>query len=141
MTTDVETKIEAALLDRVESLVWVASQIAWPNAEFSPTIGTKWIRPTVIPGETLSPGVSADTSEDHQGLLQISLFYPAGSGALSAQRDASIILEHFAKDTQMLRVDVTVTISKAPWREAAIQETDWYHIPLRIPYRALVVPS
>ncbi len=141
MTTDNETKIEGALLDRVESLVWDAAQIAWPNDEFTPTIGTKFLRPTVIPGETLSPGASADSSEDHQGLLDVSLFYPAGSGALSPQRDASIILKHFKKDTSMLRSDVTVTVSKAPWREAAIQETDWYHVPLRIPYRALVVPS
>ena len=141
MTTDNETKIEGALMDRVESLVWDAAQIAWPNIKFTPKIGTKFLRPTVIPGETLSPGVSPDSSEDHQGLLDVSLFYPAGSGALSPQRDASIILDHFAKDINMVRQDVVVTVSKAPWRETAIQETDWYHVPRRIPYRALVVPS
>lgn len=141
----IETDIEAALHARLVALVLnPVLKIAFPSQTFTPTT-LPYLRPTNLPARTEPMSLSPLGPNDHVGIYQISVFWPAGRVAASAQDGVNPILDvvsaittHFRRGTKMTRGSVSVWVDGAPWPSAAIQEPSWYQVPVSVPYRAFV---
>lgn len=134
--------IEAGIAD---ALLWQAGQvaaqvglqIAYPSVSFTPANGTPYLTATFRPNiaNALAIGFSGDT--DRQGLLQMSVFWPAGAGEIAAQQIASQIAAAFKYGTDIVRNGVRVRILQTPRVAPSLQETDWLQVPVMIAWRCL----
>ena len=57
--------------------------IAWPNIPFEPQAGSTFLTPNFLPDETLQSGLGAAGQDETNGIYQIDVVYPAGSGRSS----------------------------------------------------------
>lgn len=66
------------------------AQTAYDNVAFEPSANTPWSRVTVIPSQPEVTSLGGSGYDEHNGYLQIDLFYPLneGSGAVHAKSDA-----------------------------------------------------
>ena len=74
--------IQAALDNRLNGLSGRYS-IAWPNIPFEPQAGSTFLTPNFLPDETLQSGLGAAGQDETNGIYQIDVVYPAGSGRSS----------------------------------------------------------
>jgi hypothetical protein len=134
----VDAQIADALLWAVGSMsLTPALAVAYPNVAFVPKIGTPYLQVSVIPNTTDALGINDNSSTDRQGLMQLSVFWPAGAGAIQAMQVASQIANAFRFGTRIDRNGLWVRIDKAPRVAAALQETDWLQVPVVVTWRCL----
>ena len=57
--------------------------IAWPNIPYEPQAGSTFLTPNFLPDETLQSGLGAAGQDETNGIYQIDVVYPAGSGRSS----------------------------------------------------------
>jgi hypothetical protein len=65
------------------------------------------------------------------GVYQISVFEPTGEGAGPAEVVAEGLIAAFKRGSAFTGGSVTVRVQKV-WRGVAIQDGDWYHIPVSV---------
>lgn len=124
--------LSAALDGHLETLSG-APDIAWPNSQYEPAIGSSWVRPTLLPGDTAAATLGASGTDEQIGIYQVDVFTPLGAGKTAAFQLADSIAEHFKPVTeltysgQMVRC-VSVSIG------APEEAEGWYMLPVRINY-------
>ena len=121
--------INAALDSRLNSMPGLPP-VAWPNVEFCPTPGTMWVRPTILPGGT--SGATTMTDE-HIGIYRVDVFSPAGTGKGSAIVMADSIADFFKPMTELTFNGRAVRCLKVGIGNA-VQDDEWYHVPVDITY-------
>jgi hypothetical protein len=108
-----------------------ASNVAWENSEFEPTVGTSWLRPTFMPAEPEQADLGDSGRNRLTGIYQVSVFAPTGEGAGEAESKAEDLVTYFKRGKTFVSGGVTVRVRRA-WRSAAAQEADWYHVPVSV---------
>lgn len=137
MANGIEAKIFNALAYHMSQLVFSPSiPVAWPNVAFVPPASNKWIRFHEIPAQTLPLSVDDRGANQHQGLAQISVFWPLNTGLVQPNEIASSIISHFKRGTRISRESIVVEITQAS-RSAALYE-DRVMIPVTINYRSFI---
>lgn len=127
--------IAAALNTRLNRLAG-APPIAWENQGYAPHVGTAYIRPTLLPGDTRQATLGANGEDRTDGLYQVDVFVEAGRGTDAAVSIADTIADHFARGADMAYNDVIVTITRAQ-RRGGVQTADgWYMIPVEIYFKS-----
>jgi hypothetical protein len=112
--------------------------IAWENYPYTPTVGTLYARPTLLPGDTAGATVGSKAvggKDEHIGVYTIDVFAPSDSGRNAAFVMADKIADQFKPVTELKYNGVTVrcdTVSIG----AASQSSGWYMVPIRIRYIA-----
>jgi hypothetical protein len=129
-----ETPIRAALVTYLQTLASLPP-VAWENVPYTPTIGTMFIRPVLLPAETFQAEIGTLGQNEHTGIYQISIFSPIGIGTLTAYTLRDALINHFKRGTTLVYSGVTTKILKC-YCNSDIQETDWLHIPVNIRYSA-----
>lgn len=110
---------------------------AWENTPYTPVQGTAYQRTTLLPAPSRNPSMGSSTVLTREaGILQVSLFYPEGAGPAAAQARAELTRGHFPRRLTLTADGITVHITNTPYIHPAIQEPDWYHLPVSIPWRA-----
>ena len=125
--------VSAALDDNLNTMVGLPS-VAWPNKKFVPTQGALYIRPTLLPADTVTAtiGIGSDISS---GLYQLDIFSPADDGKNEALLMADTVAELFKRDKELTYNGRTITIRSASHR--SIGNTDgWYHLSVDVTYYA-----
>lgn len=138
--------VEAQIAD---ALLWYAGQvanvlglkIAFPNVPFTPLNGQTYLEATFRPNITEAIGVPFRSTVNRQGLLQISVFAPAGVGTIAPHQAAARIAVMFKYGTKIGRNGVTVEIDVAPRVAPSMDETDWTQIPVVIAWRCLAAAA
>jgi hypothetical protein len=130
-----ETKIRSAFVTRLLTFPALPS-VAWENVSFTPTTGTTYLRPFLLPGEPVQAELGTAGQNRHSGIYQISIYAPAGVGTSAAGTLRDNLIDFFKRGTTMTYSDITVQIQKA-FPGPMLQETDWIHIPITIRYRLL----
>lgn len=115
-------------------------QVAWENRSFTPTVGTPWMRATILPAETTQTIIGINGLNKLMGIYQVDLFYPVGVGSGTARSKSDDVITHFKRGTTATYSGVKVSIRRA-WRGTALPEDDWYHIPINIEWYAYVENS
>lgn len=127
--------ISTALDGHIEDMVGVPA-IAWPNRVFEPVVNTIYIRPTLLPGDTIPETFDDDMAI---GIYQIDIFTQGGKGKNEAAIMLDKIADRFKVDTQLTYNGVTVQI-KTISQKAAINNNDgWFQMPIEIVYYAFTV--
>ena len=110
----------------------VPSLVAWPGLNFTPPASGLYYKPDLIPSETLT-AAGAGASTHPKGIYQVSIFGKAGSGMVALHNAAEALLAHF--DRQALASGAVRT--GVPDIGPPIQEPDWLHLPVSIPFLCL----
>ena len=72
-------------------------QVAWENLLFTPTRGTEFLRPTVLP--VSADFVLLDGTQRNTGIYVIEMFFPKQNGSGNMLTLADRIYDHFRADT------------------------------------------
>ena len=102
--------IQIALETRLSTTSGLPSDVAYQNTGYEPTIGTEWVRPTLL----RAPASMAEINDVQAfpGVFQIDVMVPtdAGSQRLNVLLDA--IYDHFKADRDLVEGSTTVLIDE-----------------------------
>jgi hypothetical protein len=105
--------------------------VALPNADFDPAkvpANQSWMKVSFLPAGA-DPEMAG---KDHEkGIYQVSLMFPAGTGLASALQAAQAVIDHFK------RQNLSGVQCGVPTLGPQIQEPEWLHIPVSIPFQCL----
>lgn len=122
-----ETRLAAWAVQRQMPVVWQNAPQIMPSADH--------LRAYLLPGATQSLDLQG-THRAYSGLFQISIFCRAGTGSAHAERIAAQLDELFPVALRMTQDGLLVQVTTPMTAKAAIQETDWYSIPVSCRYAA-----
>ena len=128
--------ISAALDKNLNDMAGKPDGIAWPNAEFTPTDGSLWVRPTVIMADTAGGTLGASVQGMYSGFYQVDVFAPAGEGKGEAYAMADLIADQFKRGTQLAYNGRTIECMQSTYL-AARNDGAWFVIPLQIDFYSL----
>lgn len=122
--------IRSALRGQFETTTGLpaAAQRAWENQVFTPTLGTAWVREKFMPSSGRLTGTGTRTI---MGTVQWSAFWPTGKSVKDADTLADAIVAAFNPPLSLAGL-VHVYRSE---RLAALDEPNWYHIPVLVYWR------
>jgi hypothetical protein len=140
MVEPVEVAIEIALLARAEAFATAQNvPISMPNIKFTPpTAGptAKWLRANLLPAPTAGLGVSASSSNQHYGILQIDAVFGGSGGEPVVARLAASVIAYFKMETKVYKDGFAAMVWKPPFRGSMLKDDPWMFIPVSIPYVA-----
>lgn len=126
-------EIRSALETRLAS-VSGSPQIGWDNTEFEPPAGEVILLAHLLRGETVSRTLGTPELTMEQGIFQVSVLAPRGSGSKSAEDVADAVREHFPKGLSLSSGGLSVRIARRGSVTPARQDGAWHRIDVSIPY-------
>lgn len=123
------TNIEAALNTRLATLSG-SPPVQWPNTRYQPVENTAFIRPTLLPAQTVLE--TLDGSEIHKGIYQVDVFVPLEKGVSAIDT----LLDSIAS---LYRSNKIMTATNTIWvqgisRGPANREESWYTSYIEVNY-------
>ncbi len=128
----VNTDIEAALNTRLNSLA-SHPPIAWPNTQYKPIIGTAYLRPTILPSESIEETLNGGQVD--QGIYQIDIFVPLEKGISAITTWMDSIRAHFINGSILTSGGTKVYIIKTN-RSLFQREESWFSGYISIYYQS-----
>lgn len=123
---DIRTVLETTL-----SNVVGIPDIAWENVQYSPTTGSSFVRPQMMP-TIREPAVRGlNPQQYYQGLFRVTCFVPDNAGPGAADDLADKVIDAFEATTDLTVSGTTVSIRYAE-REAGQSMDNWYMVPVNI---------
>ena len=126
------TDISAALDSHAEGL---GLPLALENKNYKPTIGTLYLRATILPASTAQAGISPSSLEDHLGIYQVDIVVPLNAGNSTANVQADLVAAHFKANQTLTHNGVDVFI-KSVSRGAGKRDGAWFTIPVDVSYQS-----
>lgn len=108
------------------------SDVAYENMEYEPRVGTDWKRVTFMPAEPTQATLGTAGQNRLVGIYQVSVFAEVGKGPKAAEDAAKLVIAAFKRGTSLTAVSGVITRIERAWRGVAVQEKDWYHVPVSI---------
>lgn len=112
-----------------------AMETSWENVDFTPTGGTPYQDVYLLPAE---PGNPAFEGHREQGIFQVTLKYPMGTGPAAAAVRAELLQTSFKRGNTFTKSGVTVQIERTPEVLPYYIDEDRYCLPVRVRYFANV---
>lgn len=120
--------------------------VAWPNIAFTPPDNAPYGRVYVLPAQTVGQDIEG-LMRTYQGILQVNIITPAGSGVSQARGLAQSVADAFPEGLPLVDGDLTVYINGPPQVRQSIQDRPasapngssgsiTYTIPVSMQYRA-----
>lgn len=108
---------------------------AYDNVAFEPVAGTPWSRVAVIPSQPEVTSLGDSGYDEHNGVLQIDLFYPLnkGTGEINAKADAACAL--FKAGARFSYGGQTVVI-RSSGRNNGRKDGGWFRVTVSVFYLA-----
>jgi hypothetical protein len=132
-----ESDIFRALAKKVDAFAAANGNIAFkvPGKDFPRPSNTKHLIVDYLPARTERFGINSDSSDEHVGILQISVYWPEDQGIVAPLGLAGTVVNFFKKDTIMEHNGVTLKVSNTPWIAPPLPEPGWVQIPVNVPYQ------
>lgn len=143
-----EAAIYEALADKVGGVAQAmgfnpgtGGDVAFPGVSYTPKTDASgkrkaYLAVTYMPNGAALDGLPFDSDATHQGLLQISVFWPAGAGLVKPLQVAAQIVSAFPPGLWIERNGVAIHIDQKPEVTPSLQESDLVQIPVTIRWRA-----
>ncbi|HID1059823.1 TPA: DUF4128 domain-containing protein [Enterobacter roggenkampii] len=117
--------------------------IAWPNIAFTPPDDAPYGRVYVLPAQTVGQDLEGQL-RTYQGILQLNIIAPAGSGVSLARGLIKSVADAFPEGLPLVDGDLTVYINGPPQVRQPIQDRPTsspngsitYTTPVSMQYRA-----
>lgn len=110
----------------------VSDPVAYPNIPYEPVTGTVYIKPTFIPTETSQASLGATGLDETNGIYQIEVIVPRGSGRPQA---VDSIADAFKRGTVLTYNDVKLRIRSVSIGLAIATDTAWYSVPVSVNFQ------
>lgn len=132
-------EIRAALRQRLLTVPGLPAGREWENEKYDPVVGTPWLRETLMPSGTVPASFGGQGIGDgllrDDGLWQITLFYPAGQGTKTADMMAKAVASAFRPgQSGVISYAGRIVMCRRAEVGKAIQEPDWYGLPITVSY-------
>jgi hypothetical protein len=112
--------------------------VSAPNVTYTPTTGTPYLRVWHMPAVTDWLGLDPNENlNEHRGVLQIDVMWPAGQGVMQPLERADAIAAHFQRGQQFTHGGVTTQIVLPAEVARGDQDGAWFSIPVSVFYVAL----
>ncbi|QAZ63877.1 hypothetical protein C3B80_15920 [Enterobacter cloacae] len=95
--------------------------IAWPNIAFTPPDDAPYGRVYVLPAQTVGQDLEGQL-RTYQGILQLNIIAPAGSGVTLARGMTKSVADAFPEGLPLVDGDLTVYINGPPQVRQPIQD-------------------
>lgn len=95
--------------------------VAWPNIIFEPPDNAPYGRVYVLPAQTVGQDLQGQM-RTYQGILQLNIIAPAGSGVTQARGLATSVADAFPEGLPLVDGDLTVYINGPPQVRSPIQD-------------------
>lgn len=123
--------IRGALQARANTTSGLPTGRAYEGVTYAPTVGTAYVAYTLIPTQERPATLGQYGDTLRQGLFQVSLYYPAGSGTGTAEAMADAVKSKFVPGTDLTQGSTTVRISYAE-RGHVQTQPDWIMVPVTV---------
>jgi hypothetical protein len=134
MANNIYNTIRAALETRLTNTL-AGTDIAYENVAFSPTTGTLFVKPTFIPTVTQPATRGLNPQLLYQGVFNVMVNAPEGSGPSLADTTCNTITNAFAATTDVSIVvgaDTYIVRIRYAERQQGRIDTPWYSVPINI---------
>lgn len=115
--------IQNALNSRLNGVTGLPT-VAWPNVEFTPTQGTNYVRPTLLPASNVLNALDGD--EECKGIYQIDVYTQLKKGTSPLWTIADAIRDHFKNSNSITSGSQVVHIQQVSVSQADRQEGFWH---------------
>ena len=122
--------LQAALDGRLATLSGGYS-IAWPNTKFEPEANQTFLSPSFLPAGTEQVGLGSTGKDETNGIYQIDVVYPAGSGR-STIPDS--VADHFKRGTVLSYNGLNVRIRSVSI-DPAVTEGAFHFVPVTVDFQ------
>jgi len=105
-----------------------STPVAWPNIPYEPSAGTPYLRPTLLPGDTLQVTLGGNGQDETNSVYQIDVVVPRGAGRPTL---LDTVADRFKRGTVLTYNGISSrvrSVSIGP----AILEGAWYFVPVSI---------
>ncbi|HAS0904467.1 DUF4128 domain-containing protein [Enterobacter kobei] len=136
MASDQSMRIAGLLEGRIAVICSsLGLPVAWPNIAFTPPDNAPYGRVYVLPAQTVGQDLEGQM-RTYQGILQLNIIAPAGSGVTLARGLAKSVADAFPEGLPLVDGDLTVYINGPPQVRQPIQsDIDITH-PVSMQYRS-----
>lgn len=125
--------ISAALDSNLNSMSSLPP-VAWENRDYTPVVGTLYLRPTLIAGETVQATLGDSGTDNNTGIYQIDVFAESGKGKNEAVVMADLIADQFKRGSDLIYNGRTVRTRNVS-RQVGISNADgWYQVIVEVSY-------
>ena len=124
--------IDSALDARLNTLA-SPPPVAWENKTYEPSMGTLYLRPTSLPGESKQATLGDNGTDENVGVYQVDVFAKLGLGKKAAIVQADLVADHFKRGTLLTYNSRNVRIKSAS-RKVGAPDNGWYKIIVEIVY-------
>ena len=134
MANNIYNTIRAALETHLTNTL-AGTDIAYENVAFSPTTGTLFVKPTFIPTVTQPATRGLNPQLLYQGVFNVMVNAPEGSGPSLADTTCNTITNAFAATTDVSIVvgaDTYIVRIRYAERQQGRIDTPWYSVPINI---------
>lgn len=114
-----------------------AIDTAFENTSYTPANGVPYQRAEMLPAKPDNSVMGAKFYFE-QGIYQVTLCYPQGTGTADAQSRALLIQQTFKRASSSSNGGLSTMVTATPEIGRAYQDGDRYCIPVSIPYIAQV---
>jgi len=106
-------------------------EVAWENLTYSPTTGTSFVKPRLVP-TVREPAVRGLNPQIYyQGIFRVDCFVPEGLGPAAADDLADKIIDAFEATTDVTNGSTNVSIRYAE-REQGMPDGSFFMVPVNI---------
>ena len=106
-------------------------EVAWENLTYSPTTGTPFVKPRLVP-TVREPAVRGLNPQIYyQGIFRVDCFVPEGLGPAAADDLADKIIDAFEATTDVTNGSTNVSIRYAE-REQGMPDGSFFMVPINI---------
>lgn len=108
---------------------WTHTSIAYGNDVFTPTVGTAWVRVTMLDGSGQQTSLGSTSLDRHAGVLVVQVFTPVGEGDDRARWLADQAAAIFRK------VTVSGVLFQVPGVTRVGRTETWLQMNVACPYQ------
>lgn len=134
MTTVPDYDLQAGLNDRLNDELG-SMAIAWENDGYSPTLGTPFLRATLLPGESRAVTLGENPYVERVGIFQVDCIYPIEDGFGDAKTKAAAIVAAFPANSAFIYNGLEIKIDASWPGPGQPFGNGWYAVPVSIKYR------
>ncbi len=122
MASDQSMRIAGLLESRVAVICSsLGLPVAWPNIAFTPPDNVPYGRVYILPAQTVGQDLEGQL-RTYQGILQLNIIAPAGSGVTQARGLTTSVADAFPEGLPLVDGDLTVYINGPPQVRPPIQD-------------------
>lgn len=111
------------------------------NIHYKPKLLTPWARTTLLPSETRNLTLGNQPCVNVNGVFQVDIFYPSGSGTTASETTLHDLLTYFYSNRRIQINNSGQYIQiRTIWENVATTEPDWYQTSISLRYEYITRP-